>query len=374
MNDTSVAVLGEANEHGFKSRLGRTRMGDTLLYGIAEPEELEPDVLLKGKVHQIFTGPGNGKTWVALWLIKRAIERGETAMYFDMENGKRIILERLQELEVDPLYVDEYLYYYDFPTLGIDPYAQANYRDELDVVQPDLLVFDSWVGFLAGAGLDENSPTQVEEWASAYLHPAKAKDGTVVILDHVPHDANRSRGATRKKDLVDVQWNLSKQQPFDRSKVGYIQLKLEKDREGWLPAHVGFSIGGTEEGFMFKRSEGVVPDRPGDGLTPSARKALEALETFGEVGTTYSEWHKAIEWQDKPEMPDSTFRLARERLITRGLVWQDDDRYYSNNSNQTAIAVDAVGQKLQHRTATPPVKGVAAAVDDGNSYQEVPFE
>lgn len=89
------------NKESYTGRLHRTLLSDALHDGVPEPEELERDILLKGQAHQIFTKKEQGKTWVALWLLKQAYERGQAAVFFDMENGKRIIAERLQELGVD---------------------------------------------------------------------------------------------------------------------------------------------------------------------------------------------------------------------------------------------------------------------------------
>jgi hypothetical protein len=350
------------------SHLRRTPLGNALREGVPEPEELEPEILLKGKAHQIFAPPTSAKTWVAVWLITRVLERGHSVMFLDIENGKRIISERLQGLEVSADDVDRHLYYYDFPTLGISPDDTAAYRNEMDEVKPDLIIFDSWIGFLAAAGLDENSPTNVEEWASEYVLPVKARGSTVIILDHVPHDANRSRGATRKKDVVDVQWSPKKVQDFDRSSVGYVQLTREKDREAWLPQRVGFSVGGTEEGFIMERSEGTVA-APGDELPPSARAALDALDSFGFEGAMYTQWRKAIVWNGTPEMGDSTFRNAKNRLVRDKRVRQDNNRYYSNNRSAAAVAVDALGHTPQHSTAAA-LGAEVPAEDDGKRGDE----
>jgi hypothetical protein len=336
MTITNNVPLQAPTHSSFTSRLGRTTLTDAIRNGVPEPEELEQDILIKGAAHQLFTGPGEGKTWVALWLIKRAIQREQTAMYFDQENGKRIVTERLQLLGVGEN-VDTHLYYYDFPAMGIDSKDTALYREELDAVEPDLLVFDSWVGFLGACGLEENSNTDVEEWSNAYITPAKARDCAVVILDHVPHDANRSRGATRKKDFVDVQWSLKKVQDFSRSNVGYIQLKLHKDRESWLPKNVGFSIGGTPEGFVMERSEGTVSDLPGK-LPESAQRALDALDNFGELGATYKEWLDSIEWKGG-KMPDSTFRTkAIPKLKEAESIEHQGDRYYTTAQHLNSTA------------------------------------
>ncbi len=310
--------------------MGRTMLTEAIRNGVPEPEELERDVLIRGASHQVFTGAGEGKTWVALWLIERAIIREQTVMYLDAENGKRIISERLQLLNVG-VEVDDYLYYYDFPALDA-----VQYSAELDDVRPELLVFDSWVGYLAGCGLDENSNSDVEEWANAFVSPAKARGCTVVILDHVGHaDTNRSRAASRKKDVVDVQWHLKKVQDFGRMNVGYVQLNLKKDRESWLPPRVGISIGGTEDGFVMERSEGTL-ELPGR-LPESARVALEALERFGESGATYTEWIASIVWKGKP-MPDSTFRKALTKLKDAELVGQQGDTYYSTAQDVNSTA------------------------------------
>jgi hypothetical protein len=271
---SSVAVPQDAcTPQLISSRLSQTALGGSLWHDVPEPEELEPGILLKGGVHQIFTGPGEGKTWLALWLLARNIEREQTAVFLDMENGHRIVRERLKLLGVDGSTVDEHLHYRDFPSLDMTVESKSAYERLLDWKSPDLVIFDSWIGFLAACGLDENSPTHVEEWGNSYVNPAKLRGCTVVILDHVPHDANRSRGATRKKDLVDVQWHLKKREPFDRGTVGLVHLTKEKDREAWLPQEVRFSIGDTKDGFVFKRSEGTFSE-PSDRLPDSARVAL----------------------------------------------------------------------------------------------------
>lgn len=312
-------------------------LGEAIREGVPEPEELERGLLIRGAAHQIFTGAGEGKTWVALWLMKQAILREQRVMFFDAENGKRIITERLQLLNVGPE-VDDYLYYCAFPSIGVGEKDSQLYRDALDTVAPELVVFDSWVGFLAGSGLDENSNSDVEAWANAYIGPAKARGCTVLILDHVGHaDKSRSRAASRKKDVVDVQWQLNKTSDFSRDKVGYIQLKLHKDRESWLPKFAGLSIGGTEDGFVCERSEGTVTNVP-DKLPESASAALKALEAFGEAGVSYTEWRDAIVWKGGT-LGDSTFRtIALPKLKEASLVAQKGDFYYSTAQHFNSTA------------------------------------
>lgn len=200
----------------------------------------------------------------------------------------------------------------------------------LDTLQPDLIVFDSWVNFLTASGLDENGNTDVERWGNAYLQPARRRGCTVVILDHVGHGtATRARAASRKKDLVDVQWKLTNRAAFDRSRVGRIDLECEKDREGWITENVSFSIGGTPEGFVCERI-GTAPATPDVGLSRGEGFQLMILETrFGDKGATNAAWRNAV-----GNVSGSTFNDRRDSLTSKGFVEEDDGFYYPVSSVQ----------------------------------------
>jgi hypothetical protein len=293
--------------------------------GIEPPDELEPGVLLKGKVHQIFAASGLGKTMLALWLTKRRIERGQRVIYLDDENGARTISERLQDMGVDSARVDEFLYYLPFPHLPMTRKAQRDFMALLEEVSPTLVVFDSWINFLAGAGLNENENTDIQVWSATYTKPAREMGITTAVLDHVPHEGARARGASRKKDEADVQWQLYRTKHFDRNSVGEITLHREKDRDDWLDPSVRFSVGGTDDGRLtFRRSAGTVeePD-PKDGLTDSARKLLKVLQAkFAATGAGASEWAKAA------GLSRQTVYRSKDTLIARGLVREERRRYY----------------------------------------------
>ena len=90
-------------------------------------------------------------------------------------------------------------------------------------------------------------------------------------------------------------WALRCPIPFDRDTVGRLVLRQDKDREAWLPDKVGFSVGGSGSGFIFRRSAGTIEERdPEDGLTDTERKTLDAIrEDFGDRGATAKEWRRA---------------------------------------------------------------------------------
>lgn len=304
----------------------RVLLGEGIERGFEDPEELESGILLKGRVHQIFSGAGMGKSFIALWLVKECLARGQRVVYVDMENGKRIVSDRLRAMGVDGTEADYLLTYLSSPRLTLRPEDTGGFESLMDEIRPDLIVFDSWVNFLASAGLEENSNDDIARWAVSYTHPARNRGISVVLLDHVPHEGNRSRGASRKKDEVDVQWRLANPKPFDRDTVGEVHLIREKDRESWLPMAVKFSIGGSPGGFVCERSAGTVEEAADDGFTPSMRKALNILKAvFGNEGATFGEWFKAM---GESEMARSTFGLAKQKLETAGEIVQDEDSRY----------------------------------------------
>lgn len=320
---------------------GRILLGEAIQHGVAPPDEFEPGVLLRGAVHQIFAGPGSGKTWLALHLLNNAIGRGQTVAFFDTENGKRIVGERLGALCVNPSKVDELLFYFPSPSLNMEPTAVESFALFLDETRPELVVFDSWLDHLAGAGLDENSATDIAAWASRYSRPARERGSTVLLLDHVPHDNAHARGSTRKKDEADVQWRLLNTRRFDRETVGEITLRREKDREGWLPPVVKFSVGSGQSGFVFRRSEGTIEEAD-SGLTDSQEQALQALETF-ENGATFTQWWRASGLQAK-----STFGDAKLYLERNGYAEKRETLYFamcetSSPKSPTGQPADAAG-------------------------------
>ena len=304
---------------------GRVLLGKAIQDGIEPPDELVPGVLIRGRVHQFFAGPGSGKTMLALGLAKQVIDRNETVVIFDMENATRIIGERMEELGVDPELLDRHLVYLPYPNLPLDADVRRAYEEILDGLKPALVIFDSWVNFLASAGLDENVSGDIASWSVAYAHPARKRDIAVMILDHVPYDASHARGSTRKKDEVDVQWKVVNTQGFHRESVGEIIIQRQKDREGWLPPSVKFSVGGVNNRIIFQRSDGTIEEDGEDGLTESARTALDILRaSTDESGLTFGQW------LNLSGLSKTTFRRAVNALKDRTLVRQEGEggRYF----------------------------------------------
>ena len=320
----------------------RADLTQALRDGVEPPEALVPGIVLKGRVHSIFSAGGTGKTFKMLYLVKRVIEQGFTVLIFDMENGLRIIAERLEVLGVTPEQ-SELIYYYPFPQMPLEESTIRAFEELLDEIDPALVVFDSWVNCLAACGLDENSSIDIATWADAYPQRARSRDIASLILDHVPKEGNTARGSGRKLDYVDVQWELRNPQPFNRKNVGRIDLHLRKDREGWLPGLHTFSVGGGEEGFIFKASLGLLLQVNEEGLLPTDKTVKDALASFVHSGAKDKEWKEA---SNARGIARSTYYHSRKTLLEKGHVEQVMGKYfikYLQNDESNEVQNSPIG-------------------------------
>ena len=333
------------------SRFERIDLGEPIESGMEPAEMLVPDVLYAGSVHGIYSAGGKGKTFFALWLIKQVIEQDRPVMLLDQENGVRIISERLRSLGVSAEQARRNLYYYPFPSMPLEVRATTEFEEVLDEIKPALVVFDSWINFLANAGLDENSSVDIAQWADAYSQKARQRGMAILLLDHIPKEGNTARGSGRKLDYVDVMWELTKPQDFDRETVGRIDLRLKKDREGWMPWGVAFSVGGKDGSLIFGRTAFDKSTFVGDALRPKEKATLDALKSFGDAGVRYTPWLKEAE---KRGLSSATFKRALDTLLRTDLVEKVMDKYFCKTP---AKQKDHFGSKKAHEPNEPTAEG-----------------
>lgn len=338
---------------------GRVLLGRAIQNGIDPPTELLPDVLLAGKAHNIFSPGGVGKTWVLVWIATELVRRGKKVVVFDLENGFRTYAERFEEMGGEPDELDRLLHYYPFPV-----FDKESYQRMLDEEQPDLVMFDSWIGFLAAEGRDENEAGDISAWAEAYSKPALRCGTAVVVLDHVPHEHdNRERGSRRKRDEVDVAWRLTKLGDFDRESIGTLSMSRVKDREGWLPERLMFEIGGDPNTgrFVMHRSDDLVPVKIFH-LTDREKVALEALEPF-EDGARAGQWLDAMREIGEDVSRRALYRIRDSLLLKEKLVEVEEDTTYGGVRNVRYMCAaqphnqENLGTPGDVRVVRPPVGG-----------------
>jgi len=319
------AEKGTYEEATRKARFERIDLGEPIASGMEPPDMLVPEEIYAGRVHCIYSAGGTGKTFKALWLIKKVIDQGKPVLLLDLENGVRIISDRLRDLGVEAEQVRRHLYYFPFPSMPLADDASAEFEELIEEIKPALIVVDSWINCLSAAGLDENSATDIAQWAEAYPQRARVRGIASLLLDHVPKEGGSARGSGRKLDYVDVMWELRNPQKFDRETVGRIDMHLRKDREGWLPKVLTFSVGAGEDGFVFKRSAGTVEPIDEEGLSTSERSTLEALKALGSMGAFDKDWREETLARG---LSRATYYRCRETLMRLNLVEQVMNKFF----------------------------------------------
>jgi hypothetical protein len=269
--------------------------------GGSKPEALIDGVLFRGENHIIFGGAGQGKTMLACYIASELTKRGESVVYLDHENGAGRIFERMHALGCTEGMLKEHFYYFEDPASTLED--APDYREMLAEVRPSLVVFDSLFGFMVAANLDENYGPDVGKWFEAFAPPTL--EAATLVLDHTPKKGDTERGSGRKRDAVDVSWEVKGN--FSTERVGPLKLALKKSRDGGLGEVVTFTFGGTPLRAQRGDTRKLAPHE----------RTLEALEDGMSAG----------EWLDASGASETTFFRHRDKLVAAGLVEKVDERY-----------------------------------------------
>jgi hypothetical protein len=267
----------------------------------SKPEALIDGVLFRGQNHIIFGGAGQGKTMLACYIASELTKRGESVVYLDHENGAGRIFERMHALGCTEGMLEELFYYFEDPASTLED--APDYREMLTEVRPSLVVFDSLFGFMVAANLDENYGPDVGKWFDAFAPPTL--EVATLVLDHTPKKGDTERGSGRKRDAVDVSWEVKGN--FSTERVGPLKLGLKKSRDGGLGEVAMFTFGGTPLRAQRGDTRKLAPHE----------RTLEALEDGMSAG----------EWLDASGASETTFFRHRDKLVGAGLVEKVDERY-----------------------------------------------
>ncbi len=94
----------------------------------------------------------------------------------------------------------------------IDPYTRAAWADHLRSANAGLVIFDCLRPVLDALGLSEDKDSGKFLTAfDALLHQAGVDEA--VVVHHMGHSGERSRGDSRLRDWPDVEWRLVREQP-----------------------------------------------------------------------------------------------------------------------------------------------------------------
>lgn len=321
-----------ASATGWK---GRLRAGTMQLLGHRpKPYQVEPGLpfLATGKASSMAAETKSGKSLTVLLGAIDAALAGRRVVILDRENGTDEYAGRFHSIiagrGLSPeqrATVSEHLSYVPFPEVPFDGDEDAfEFLREHDVA-----VFDSARTFLAPMGLAEDSSDDYATFMNVMIEPLRAAGVTVCVLDNVGHEnKTRARGASGKRDLVDVALVMKQVEPFSELTRGRIEVSIDVSRLGrhvgpWTVelggGHYGEIVGGHGEPVKAK-----MPFRP----TLLMERMSRAIERT--PGMTTRAVREAVDGKN------DTKDAARRLLIEEGFV-----------------EVEAKGQTLLHRSVRP---------------------
>jgi hypothetical protein len=297
---------------------GRQLIGKAITEGIEPPVMLIDGILYEGMIHAWHGEPGAGKTLLALWAALEVMKCGRAVLYLDEEGSARTVAERVEGMGADPHTLDELFHYYQSPGVTLSEESVSSMLLTAREVRPALVVFDSWVDFLALNGLNENDSVDVTRWVLSVAYPLRELGAAILLLDHVNKDGSGKggRGSSAKLAKLDAGYKLMKNEDYDRQGMGKVTLIRDKDRPAALEKSLSFAVGGDGSGRIRVAPNAQIihtDDEP----TPNERKMLDVLTS----GMRHGEWQKAS------GLARSSFNQGRERLLKMGLVERREGLY-----------------------------------------------
>ena len=244
-------------------------LGKIIANGL-EPERpsvarLSPErcMLYKGRMNEIHSEPGVGKTNLALCFAQAVMKEGGHVLFIDPEDTPVGILTRLKAFGADMQMVVEQFHYLHNPIpeeFGAAISWTAGNR-------PDLVILDGLAEALAAEGKNEDKVGDVLSFFRYRLRPfAELGGAAVLVSDHVSkstEDRGRwARGSGAKLGRYDgVSYSAELVESYSSTQAGRVSLKIAKDRNGGvgtvgqIVGDIAFSPNGSTTHFEFCEHE-----------------------------------------------------------------------------------------------------------------------
>lgn len=194
-------------------------------------------LLYAGKINAIFGESESGKTWVALEAVRQQLVQGNKVFYIDFEDSKRGIRGRLKALGV--MREQFARFKYANPDGGYNEIAQQALLGSIRDFTPDLIVMDGVNAAMNLLGLDLEKNKDATQFSQVVLRPLRLWGAAVLTIDHVTKSkdnrGNYAIGAQAKRaDIDGVAIAVDVSMPFGRGSNGKLNLKITKDRPGFV--------------------------------------------------------------------------------------------------------------------------------------------
>lgn len=286
-------------------------------------------LIYAGKVHALNSESEAGKTWVALLACSQEMTKGCPVVYVDFEDSIGSVVGRLMDMRIDPKAV-EAMFHYVRPDEPLSGAAVGQFAELLAEVRPTLTVIDGVTEAMVMNGWSIKDNDDTARFMERVTRPIARTGSAVLVLDHVTKDREgRGRhaiGAQHKLSGVDgAVYSMTASTAFGRGKAGSSQLKVMKDRPGWVRPEASGSDAiatvqfvGSDDGAMEVRL--VPPGRPPAGSAAEESGDPEVITLVGHAVEEAGDWIGTNEVRRSVPKKKMAVTLALSYLADTGYV------------------------------------------------------
>lgn len=187
-------------------------------------------------VHWLQGASDSGKSWVGFEVVREVLSTGAWAMIVDHEDTRGSVLRRLQALGMTE---QEYtrLVYVSGPDV-----SHAELRAHLSETERDyaVMLVDGVTSALNAAGLSGRDEQETTRWVDQVPRQARMS----ICIDHVVKSVDDRQGMAigtqaKKAVVTGSAWEVVCTQAFGRGLDGRIELRLQKDKGGFIRGELG---------------------------------------------------------------------------------------------------------------------------------------
>jgi DNA-binding transcriptional ArsR family regulator len=294
--------------------------GDLKLERPSVTEMWDPETCLfyRGRVNEVHSEPGIGKTNTLIASVIPEIRKGQKVVYIDPEDTPLGFVIRMRCMGATCDEITKQVFYLHNPELAQILAAQAWAKQS----SPSLVILDGMAESMAAQSMDEDRAQDVLPFLRKNVRPFADYGAAVVIADHVTKSKEGrgqfARGSGAKIGRYDgAVYEVVEGKSYNPGESGFVKLRIQKDRNGGVGsrgqiyAELHFIPDG--EGRTVAEFRKPVEKSAEDQKRPTEimDKIVKFLELHGEVNAG-----KFREIGGKSE----TNNKARQLLLEEGLI------------------------------------------------------
>ncbi|MEU8849056.1 AAA family ATPase [Streptomyces sp. NPDC048564] len=186
-------------------------------------------VFYLGCLNEIHGASESGKSWLAMHVVAQELRAGHAVAYVDYEDDEGSVYRRLLLLGVPEGMLLGDLFRYHRPNGPLTDVEKATFMQSAE--DAELVVFDGVTEGMSLEGLSPRDEADVAAWHAKTTKDLAHAGKCVVVIDHTPHEGNRTIGSQHKKATISgVSYEVEAVHPIGLGERGVLRLRVAKDR------------------------------------------------------------------------------------------------------------------------------------------------